>query len=68
MDSETRSKMKQHLTHLATCDDNSREYIVEIFTDWVYDQAYRKGWHNGYWRQDVDMNFQVSGLIRRSVC
>ena len=67
MDSETRSKMKEHLMNLASNDANSTEYLVEMFTDWVYDQAYRKGWHNGYWRQDVDMSFQVSGLIRRSV-
>ncbi len=65
MDSETRSAMKKHLNSLSVCDEQRRADLVELFTDWVYDQAYRKGWHHGYWRQDADISFQVSGMIRR---
>ena len=64
MDSETRRKMNEILKSIAD-EKESFEQITTEFTDWVYDLAYRKGWHDGYWRQDVDLSHQTGSLKRR---
>lgn len=64
MDSETRSKLKQFKTDRSP-DSSDFESQMELFTDWVYDQAYRKGWFHGYWLQDADYAYQRAGLRRK---
>lgn len=66
MDSEIRTKMNQQIKEIDTLAPHARAHHFEQFVDWVYDLAYRKGWDHGYWRQDVDMSHQVSGLVRRA--
>ena len=64
MDSETRRKMNEILKTVAD-EKQVFKQITEDFTDWVYDLAYRKGWQDGYWRQDVDLSYQTAFLKRR---
>lgn len=67
MDSETRRTMKQLIEEVKLNENtiNGAQYI-ESFTDQIYDLAYRKGWHDGYWRQDADLSYQTAFLKKRT--
>ncbi len=65
MDSETRSKLKQLQTELSSISSVDMGFKLEMFTDWVYDLAYRKGWYDGLWRQDADYSHQTHNMSRK---
>ena len=65
MDSETRSRLKQLQTEIAQLSSGDIDSKLEIFTDWVYDLAYRKGWYDGLWRQEADYSYQTHNMYRK---
>jgi|GEM_PF-2383631 len=65
MDSEARNKMRGFINSIATKTTADIQPDIEVFTDWVYDLAYRKGWNHGYWRIDPDYTYQILNLRRK---
>ena len=64
MDSETKNRMIKFIESIKQT-NQSITAEIELFTDWVYDTAYRKGWDHGYWRIDPDYSYQISNLKRK---
>jgi len=59
MDAETRRKMKRFVEQIEKQNKVDPLTELEIYTDWVYDLAYRKGWNHGFWRQEADISHQI---------